>query len=68
MEVVGGMSHNFRKDVVIENLEGDRRLLIEMVETAIRWLRRLEREYPGCLNADAIEKHLERPLREIDTL
>ena len=26
--------------------------------TAVRWLRRLEREHPGCLNPGAIEKHL----------
>lgn len=29
------------------------------LDNAIRWLRRLEGEYPGCLNQDAIEKHLE---------
>lgn len=32
--------------------------LVESLERAVRWLRRLEGEYPGCLNPDAIEKHL----------
>lgn len=30
----------------------------EKLKTAIRWLRRLEKEFPGCLNEDAIDKHL----------
>ena len=32
--------------------------LLEALETAVRWLRRLETEYKGCLNEDAIDKHL----------
>ncbi len=32
--------------------------LLAALETAVRWLRRLEVEYPGCLNEDAIGKHL----------
>lgn len=30
----------------------------EALETAVQWLRRLEKEHPGCLNDDAIDKHL----------
>ena len=33
--------------------------LLEALERATQWLRRLEKEYPKCLNDDAIEKHLE---------
>lgn len=33
--------------------------LTSKLETAIRWLRRLEKQYPGCLNPDAIDAHLE---------
>ena len=36
--------------------------LINALETAIRWLRRLEDGYPGCLNDDAIAKHLQPAL------
>lgn len=25
---------------------------------AVRWLRRLEKEYPGCLNEGAIDRHI----------
>lgn len=36
--------------------------LAEGLEMAIRWLRRLEQEHPGCLNGDAISKHLQSRL------
>lgn len=32
--------------------------LQERLATAVRWLRRLEAEYPGCLNEGAIERHI----------
>lgn len=38
--------------------------LQESLKTAIRWLRRLEQEYPKCLNEDAITKHLESSLED----
>ncbi len=39
--------------------------VVEALERAIMWLRRLEFEYPGCLNNDAIEKRLEPALAKI---
>lgn len=38
--------------------------ILSSLETAIRWLRRLEKEYPGCLNDSAIDKHLTPALTE----
>lgn len=35
--------------------------LFDRLNKAIHWLRRLEEEYPGCINKDAIAKHLENP-------
>ena len=46
-------------DKYINWTEGLHRVATEKLATAIRWLRRLEKQYPGCINADAIEKHLE---------
>jgi hypothetical protein len=32
--------------------------LVETLDRAVRWLRRIQREYPGSVNDDAIDKHL----------
>lgn len=50
-----------QRQKVQKDLEAANRLnaeLMEKLERAIKWLRRLEKDYPGCLNDDAIEKHL----------
>ena len=39
--------------------------LLSALETSIRWLRRLEKEHPGCLNEDAIDKHLMKVIDRI---
>ena len=54
-----GMSESLARTVAAGSVAKE---LFEGLETAIRWLRRLEREYPGCLNDDAIDKHLQRRL------
>lgn len=41
--------------------------LVEALETAIRWLRNQENQYPGCLNEDAISKRLEPALKKAGT-
>lgn len=39
--------------------------LVAALETAVRWLKRLEQEHPGCLNDDAIDKHLMPALEKV---
>jgi hypothetical protein len=44
--------------VDVDRLVEENNGLKERLDTAVRWLRRLEQEHPGCLNPDAIDKHL----------
>ena len=38
--------------------------LREGLATALRWLRQIEQEHPDRFNSDAIEKHVEFPLKD----
>jgi len=44
--------------VDVDEMVEENKSLKERLGTAIAWLRRLEREYPGCLNEGAIDHHL----------
>ncbi len=56
--------HNAFPAMVAElaELRAERDRLRETLQRAIKWLRRIEAEYPGCLNDDAISRHLESAL------